>query len=559
MVSANKLRHLVILLSLLVSVAVSVCFLVWAEHERTGAVGDAHGHALHSSQLASLVIDGNLGGIDRVLAGLELSFRVVGDNHAEMLALLRRQAPLIESARGLLLIAADGHTRYATNLSDPLARIDLSDRDYFRVHLETAGRTYVSAPLKSRNDGSWIIVVSRSMTGARGEFLGVAAATIAVESLATELKAALPAIDAAVLLVDNQGTILARSPDAAGMIGRSIGDLPAFRAALGQRRGIGMVDSPLDGRERYYGYTRSALFPLITVVSLDAQSVWWGWVEHVSFPGLMVLGLILLIWLLVARLLAQLRRMDQAQSQLSAARMAATAAADAKAAFVAHASHELRTPLTTIIGFADTLVHGLPGQECRPRCHEYLGHISAAGRHLQAVINDLLDLSRIEAGGLTIERVPVDLVTVIRETLRASRDLALRKDVELIDMGGESPVRVEGDNLRLRQLLLNLVSESLRSSLKGGRVEVALSVVGPDEARITVTDQGAGMTGRELQSVMSPLARPPLQASRLGEGTGLGLPLADQLAKLHGGRIEIVSRKGEGTTATVILPRGGLR
>jgi signal transduction histidine kinase len=558
MVSAAKLRRSVVVLSLLVSVAVCAGFLVWAGQERSRAIEGARSRALHSSQLAAQRVDAGLSGIAKVLAGLESAYRLLGDDNPEMLAVMRRQMPLIGEARALLVIAADGQTRYVSNQPAPLTRRDLSDRDYFRVHLESAGRTFLSSPLKSRGDGTWILVVSRSMTGARGEFLGVVAASVSIDALSTDLKSALSDAESSAMIIDSQGIVMARFPASTGEIGQSLTEFPVFHRMPDEWSGTGEALSPLDGRDRLYGFTRSLDFPHLTVVSLDSRRVLGQWQERMILPGVLLLGLLLLTGALVSRLLGQLQKMERAQAQVQSAQQAAAAAAEAKAAFIGCASHELRTPLTTIVGFADTLVQGMPGQECQSRCHEYLGHVASAGRHLQAVVNDLLDLARIEIGGLVIERVPVDLATVVRETLRSARDLAARRDVELIGLGLDEVVRVEGDNLRLRQMLLNLVSEALRVSPKGERVEVRLSVVGADEARITVTDQGPGMTGSELQSAMAPLSRPPAHRSRPGEGTGLGLPLADQLAKLHGGRVEIVSRKGEGTVVTVVLPRNQL-
>jgi two-component system cell cycle sensor histidine kinase PleC len=556
MVSSVKLRRQVLALSLMVGIAVVGTFALWAERERSAAFDAARTEVMNSSQLLAQAIDGTFSGIDKVLAGIDVSYRLLGDGTEDMLGLLRRQMPLITQARGLLIIGADGFSRYATNLPLPMGRVDLSDRDYFRAHLETAGRTYVSGPLKSRNDGAWIMVVSRSLTGPRGEFLGVVAATLSFESLSRELRGAMNDPRMAALLVDSLGTVLVRIPDPGGATGTSISDLAAFRRAVGERRGGGITLSPFDDRERIFGFARSNDFPLLTIVSMDSGQVLTGWAQHMIVPGLLVMVLLLLIGLLVSRLQAQLRKLERTQELLMAAQAAAAVAAETKSAFVTHASHELRTPLTTIIGFADSLIHSGSGQACQARCREYLGYISASGRHLQAVINDLLDLTRIEGGSLAIERAPVDLVTVIRETLRAAADQAGRREVALANIGLDQPLRVDGDNLRLRQMLFNLVSEAIRMSPKGGTVTVSLAPGAEGFAVISVADQGAGMAGSDLQLARAPLGRAPLQASRPGEGTGLALPLADQLARLHGGRLDIVSRTGEGTTATVILPLG---
>ncbi|MBF0324986.1 MAG: hypothetical protein HQL42_07920 [Alphaproteobacteria bacterium] len=556
MVSSVKLRRQVLVLSLLVGIAVVASFALWAERERSAAFDAARNEVMNSSLLLAGAVDGIFGGIDKVLAGIDASYRLLGDGTEDMLALLRRQMRLIGQARGLLIIGADGFSRYATNLPLPMSRVDLSDRDYFRAHLESAGRTFVSDPLKSRNDGAWIMVVSRSLTGPKGEFLGVIAATLSFDQLSRELRGAMNDPRMAALLVDSVGTVLVRTPDPDGVTGRSIADMPAFRRAVGERRGGGVTMSPLDNHERIFGFARSNEFPLITIVSMDTDQVMLGWANHMIVPGLLVVVLLLLIGLLLTRMQTQLRKLERTQDLLMAAQATAEAAAETKSAFVNHASHELRTPLTTIIGFAESLAHSGPNQSCHARCQEYLSYITASGRHLQAVINDLLDLTRIEGGTLAIERAPVDLVTVIRETLRAAADQARRREVGLASFGLEQPLRVDGDNLRLRQMLFNLVSEAIRMSPKGGTVTVSLAPGAEGFAVVSVADQGPGMSGPAMKLALAPLGRAPLQASRPGEGTGLAVPLADQLARLHGGRVEIASRTGEGTTATVILPLG---
>jgi signal transduction histidine kinase len=242
-----------------------------------------------------------------------------------------------------------------------------------------------------------------------------------------------------------------------------------------------------------------------------------------------------------------LERAEEASEQ-------AAAASRTKSEFLANMSHELRTPLNAIIGFSEVMMQQMFGPLGNERYREYAADVHNSGRHLLAIINDILDLSKIEAGRLELRMAPLDPRTLVDVCDRLVRERAksaqLRFVVELPD--GPTPA-VLGDDTKLKQILLNLLSNAFKFTAPGREVRLTL-VAGDDGVSFTVADQGVGMSEDELATALEPFRQVDNSLSRRHEGTGLGLPLAKRLTELHGGSLSITSIKGEGTVAVVWLP-----
>ncbi|MBI4966959.1 MAG: PAS domain S-box protein [Rhodospirillales bacterium] len=233
----------------------------------------------------------------------------------------------------------------------------------------------------------------------------------------------------------------------------------------------------------------------------------------------------------------------------------AEAANRAKSYFLATMSHELRTPLNAIIGFAEIMAGLMGDSRQAAKYPEYAKDILDSARHLLSIINDILDMARIESGKVEIERLPVDIGHLAESALVLIRQRAGKIGLTLTTAiePGLAPLR--GDERRLKQALLNLLANAVKFTPAGGSVCVR---AGRDPASgdvtIAVEDSGIGMAAEDIPRVLSPFTQLDNKLTRRYEGTGLGLPLAKAFVELHGGRLTIASTPGQGTTVSITFP-----
>lgn len=248
----------------------------------------------------------------------------------------------------------------------------------------------------------------------------------------------------------------------------------------------------------------------------------------------------------------------ETEAQLRAAKDAAEAASRAKSSFLASVSHELRTPLNAVIGFSEAIAHEAENpaeDESRGRrIGEYAHAVNDAGRHLLALINDILDVARIESGRVELSDSRVDIAQLIGNCRRMMDPAARAAQVRLETDLPETLPRVTGDERRLRQILLNLVSNAVKFTPAGGWVRLA-ATTGPDGGlSILVGDSGIGIAEDDIARAFEPFTQLEQHGARRAGGSGLGLFLSRALAAAHGGTLELESRLGHGTTAILSLP-----
>jgi PAS domain S-box-containing protein len=240
----------------------------------------------------------------------------------------------------------------------------------------------------------------------------------------------------------------------------------------------------------------------------------------------------------------------RAEAALREAKEEADRANRAKSEFLSRMSHELRTPLNAILGFGQLLERQKPTEQQRSRVQ----HIISAGRHLLNLINEVLDISRIEAGHLQLSVEPVAVAEVLEEALNLMRPLAADRSMELsVDAGLETNLHVLADRQRLKQVLLNLLTNAVKYTAVGGRVAVSVSMSESSKMRVVVTDTGAGIAANKLARLFTPFERLGLEQSGV-EGTGLGLALCQRLMHAMGGEIGVSSSLGKGSAFWIELP-----
>jgi signal transduction histidine kinase len=241
-------------------------------------------------------------------------------------------------------------------------------------------------------------------------------------------------------------------------------------------------------------------------------------------------------------------------AQAQHARQDAVDTARVRKDFLTATSHELRTPLNAILGFSEILTGEMFGPMQNERYLEYARIIHQSGVHVLSLVNDLLDLSKLDAGKLELCVEPVQILKVIIDCVRSVEPQATRDQVGISIQVYDGVDQLCVDNRRLHQMLLNLLSNALKFTPSGGEITIEVFRRGPDIA-ISVSDTGIGIRAEDIPKVLEPFGQVDSPMSQKHKGTGLGLPLTKELAELHGGSLTMESSVDAGTTVTITLPR----
>jgi signal transduction histidine kinase len=279
------------------------------------------------------------------------------------------------------------------------------------------------------------------------------------------------------------------------------------------------------------------LFLLSAVPVFDAEGG-----EHRGFRG-------------VATDITELTRREES---LRAAKEQADVASLAKTQFLANMSHELRTPLNAIIGFADVMRMEMAGPIGNPQYKAYLRDIHGSAMHLLGVINDILEVSRIETGKVALHESMCRIEDVVGSVVRLVRE---RVSEGLLTLNVELPEklpRIHADKQKLKQVVMNLIGNAIKFTPRNGKVEIGAEISPAGELLVSVTDSGIGIAPGDLERVLEPFVQADSALHRRFDGAGLGLPLSRGLMRLHGGDLRLESEPGRFTRAIMVLPASRL-
>ena len=321
-------------------------------------------------------------------------------------------------------------------------------------------------------------------------------------------------------------------------------------------RGHDKPDRPVIYAESYVPVEKSGRVVAVTEVYVDQSAEAAATTEDFLKFGLAIATLTLLaLFIPFSALVALMRNIRRQNEILRIERNRAQAAEQAKSEFLANMSHELRTPLNAIHGFSDLLVTEAFGPLGSEEYRKFSAAINDSGQHLLSLINDVLDISKIDAGISELTEETFDLIPVIDSCLTMVAEKAAEKDIALkVDIAGVALPYLYADQKRIKQIILNLLSNSVKFTEAGGEISLKVWQTDAEGLVLQVSDNGIGIAPDDIPKALARFQQIDSAHNRKHEGSGLGLPLVKSLVEMHGGTIDLQSQLGVGTTATVRIP-----
>lgn len=584
-VKAGPVRRLYLVLAgLIVGLLVAAGAVALRQHDV--AIQEAARNLRTLTRALASDIDRTFQAVDLVVAdvvrlaeGIDPASFETGLGDADIHIWLRAAISALPQIDGVAIVNARGKV---VNLSRhwPIPEIDVSDRDYFNaLKAHAAPQSFIGAPVRNRATGTWTISLARRLNGPGGEFAGLVLGAIELGYFERAFRDIAEGDGLTMALVRDDHVLLARHPRT-DEIGRAFAEFanPLAQTSFVRER------SPIDGEQRIKVARALSHYPLLVRATLTEEKALGVWRQEMLIlcAGLVALIVALLgtgrafgrLWLQEAALaraegdrrqveavlagqrekLASIDALQAAKEEAERLQAAAEAANQAKSAFLAMMSHELRTPLNAVIGFAEVMSMEAFGKLGHDSYREYTSYILESGRHLLAVINDILDLSKAEADKIDLRLEPTNLAGLAAEVCRLMQREASAAGLALVATAGRGDPVLHADPQRLRQILLNLVSNAIKFTGEGGKITVGVS---GNERGVTlsVEDTGIGIAPDRIADVFRPFVQIDDSLARKREGTGLGLPLVRAMARLHGGEVRLTSEIGRGTLVEVVLPR----
>ncbi|NML14344.1 sensor histidine kinase [Azohydromonas caseinilytica] len=467
------------------------------------------------------------------------------------------ELPLLEMTT---IVALDGEVLNFSS-SFPAPAMNLADRDFHQAHLADPALTfYISAPVRNRATGRWTFYLARKIRAPSGQTIGVALAGIQSGYFERFYRSInLSDSETAMLLLRNDGTLLARYPLRPDALGMSYRDAPAMRAlAAAQAQGRNeaivtteapRISDPTDTQRRIAASHAVDGAPLVVSVTARESLMLGHWQQTAWLCGIGVLLLDVAIAALTLYIHSLLRRRRTALLQLDAARAAAEAAGGVKSRFLANLSQEVRTPLQGLLGMARRLLESplQPGQR------QQVQIIERSGRQLLGVIDEVLDFSNVAAGQLELEPVNVDLGRLARDCVALFepqahfKGLALRLELD----ANTQDAQVRSDPLRLSQVLNHLLSNAVKYT-PAGSVTLRVARISSQRWLFSVRDTGIGLTAQQREHLFEPFTGEA--GPRRHGSAGLGLATVQRVVQLLGGTLDARGTPGQGSEFWCELP-----
>lgn len=453
-------------------------------------------------------------------------------------------ALMLVDERGIVQVAAnkpgyDNWYRYTDSLRD--------DQLFKTLREETDRNYFIEQKRSNHPEHPQLILMSRRLNKIDGSFGGIVVAAIDPKYFSNFFTSVDAGTNRFMALMLDTGTVLYSGPgDASGQ--DQVLDYISDRAT-DKKNDYDIVTNSqsFNNAVKIYSFVRLHNLPIITTIVIDEEDFLRGWrkarMKDISFLAIFtIFGSVLSFFALT--MAKQIQRVERSEA-------AAILASQAKSEFLANMSHELRTPLNAVIGFSEMLGAGYFGG-LNEKQKERVQDINLCGTHLLQLISDILEFSKGEAGKLELVEEPVDMKRSVEEALRIVGERARAKQLSLHMEVAPDLTELLADKRKIRQILLNLLSNAIKFTPMHGKITVSVRIDHHGQMVLTVRDTGVGIAEADIPTALAVFGQ--VHRNQSHEGTGLGLPLCKMFAELHGGKLQLTSVVGEGTTVRILFP-----